>query len=121
MAVGTAQRVRVTLDRTQIAAQITTGPSSKAVRAVTRTTARALTLAKLKTPVDTGRLRAANAMDVQVTADAVTGRLTNDLEYAVPVHEGYQKRLRGGGVLTVYGQPWMAEALQEATGVDFGV
>lgn len=47
------------------------------------------TYATLRTPVDTGRLRANNQGEVDAPGDfACEGRMVNPVEYALPVHQG---------------------------------
>ena len=101
---------------------------------VTDTTRRVLNRAIVLTPVDTGRLRAANQMRVGPRgALAFVGEVFNPTSYAPPVHDGSKayivrprrkKALRfvvgGQVVFAAYariparrGRPWLYRALRE--------
>lgn len=96
----------------------------------------ALTYITIATPVRTGRLRAGNQFNTEsAPAFQAAGRLVNDTDYALPVHNGAQPHVirprNPGGVLrfeaggqTVYAthvnhpgnrpQPFMSEGARQA-------
>jgi hypothetical protein len=117
--------------------QMLTGPTGPVLRFVRSVTRKVRTLAVLKCPVDTGRLRSAHREEVGVRGGQVYGFVENDTEYAAAVHGGtapHQIRpRRPGGVLRfetggqvvfttlvnhpgTRAQPWLREAMEEAAG-----
>jgi hypothetical protein len=77
-------RVRLELNRAVLARAATT----EAGRLVLSTTRRTYNRAKILAPVDTGNLRAAHSWTIQYLGGSVRGRVTNRVNYAIPVHEG---------------------------------
>lgn len=120
---------RLTIDR---AAAARVGGDA-ALRLVTDVTRRTLNQATIETPVDTGRLRAANQSHVLRSGTVVTGEVFNTTEYAKAVHDGTRahtvrpvrkKALRftvGGEVVfsrwaripARKGRPWLLIALKK--------
>lgn len=104
-----------------------------AFREVTTVTRRVLNRGTVLTPVDTGRLRAANQMRVQRSGNTTVGEVWNGTEYARAVHNGTpaqvivprrKKALRfviDGEVIFARrvtlparrGRPWLLRALRE--------
>lgn len=100
---------------------------------VTRVTLKVLNRAKVKTPVDTGNLRASHQFRITMSANKVRGEVFTKVKYALPVHEGrrpvviYPKtkqalafRWHGQQVVRKWvsqparrGRPWMRDALRE--------
>lgn len=103
---------------------------------VTDTTRRVLNRAIVLTPVDTGRLRAANMSRVRRVGLNSVGEVWNDTEYAAAVHNGskaytikpkVKKALKftvGGETVFARsvrmparrGRPWLLRALREVAG-----
>lgn len=79
-----ATRIRVELNR----ATIRRIGATEAGRLVIRTTRRTLNRARVLTPVDTGTLRASQTSEIRNEGGAVTGRVSTNIKYAPPVHEG---------------------------------
>lgn len=110
--------------------------SDLAFQRVTDTTRRVLNRATVLTPVDTGRLRAANMSRVRRVGLTVTGEVWNDTTYAAPVHDGskahtirprFKKALRftvdgqtvfarSARIPARKGRPWLLRALREIAG-----
>jgi hypothetical protein len=109
-----------------------------AVPRVTRTTARVMSRAMVKAPVDHGNLRNSHHMAVVVEAWLIRGRVWNTAEYAAPVHEGRRavtiRPVRRKALAftwmgqhmvrhTVHqparrGRPWLREALRDVATAD---
>lgn len=77
-------RVRVTINRQQAMEAV----RPEATRIVARATAKVAARANVLTPVDTGRLRAANASRIRQLKRRVQGQVYNNTKYASAVHEG---------------------------------
>jgi hypothetical protein len=102
-------------------------------RDVTRVTLKVLNRAKVKTPVDTGNLRASHQFKIKNVGEKITGEVFTNVKYALPVHEGrraitiYPKtkqalafRWHGQPMVrkSVFqparrGRPWLRDALRE--------
>jgi isocitrate/isopropylmalate dehydrogenase len=102
-------------------------------REVVKTTVKVLNRARVKTPVDTGNLRASHQFKIENGAEKITGEVFTRVKYALPVHEGrkaltiYPKNkqalaFRWHGVQMVRksvhqparrGRPWLRDALTE--------
>jgi hypothetical protein len=108
--------------------------SQAAGRMVISTTRRVLNRALVLCPVDTGTLRAAHTMELRTEGGKVTGRVSNWIHYALPVHQGvdhpvvivpkHKKALRfviDGEVVFATrvvlppreGRPWLRTALEQ--------
>lgn len=57
-------------------------------RSVVKTTIKVLNRARVKTPVDTGNLRASHQFKIENGATKITGEVFTKVKYALPVHEG---------------------------------
>lgn len=57
-------------------------------REVVKTTVKVLNRARVKTPVDTGNLRASHQFKIENGANKITGEVFTKVKYALPVHEG---------------------------------
>lgn len=62
--------------------------SDLAGKDVMRVTLMVLNRARVKTPVDTGNLRAGHQMKLTSSSSKITGEVFNLIKYALPVHEG---------------------------------
>jgi hypothetical protein len=104
---------------------------------VNRVTRKTFNRSQVKTPVDTGNLRASGLMDVTVGASSVVGTIIYTAEYAAAVHNGrraltiFPKNPGGKLRFTVGGKvvyakwvhqparaprPWLFEALERVAG-----
>lgn len=63
----------------------------EAIRLVDTTSRMTENRAKVTAPVDTGRLRGGHGREVYVDRTAAVGIVYNDTEYAIPVHEGWER------------------------------
>lgn len=78
-----------TVNRAELVA-LTTGPTGHATRLVARLASRVAATAKMRAPVDTGKLRQetnAQAMP-QVQGSVVRSSVQSQVDYAMAVHEG---------------------------------
>lgn len=102
-------------------------------KSVVKTTIKVLSRAMVKTPVDTGNLRASHQFKITSGANKITGEVFTKVKYALPVHEGRR-------AITIYpktkqalafhwhgqpmvrksvhqparrGRPWLRDALRE--------
>jgi hypothetical protein len=80
-------RARIEINESAVA-ELLTGPTGPIFRQVENWTTRTTTLAKTRTPVDEGRLRASLQGTVRVEGLRVIGRSGSDVEYARYVHDG---------------------------------
>jgi hypothetical protein len=107
-------------------------------RSVVVTTVKVLNRARVKTPVDTGNLRASHQFKIESGANKITGEVFTKVKYALPVHEGrrqvviYPKdkqalafRWHGVQMVRKYvnqparrGRPWLRDALREVAGAE---
>lgn len=55
---------------------------------VVKTTIKVLNRARVKTPVDTGNLRASQQFKIKNGADKITGEVFTNVKYALAIHEG---------------------------------
>lgn len=124
-------RVRVDLSQSGINAQA--APGSTVYRQMQRIGSTTATVARLKAPVDTGRLRQSIQTDMISRPPRLTARVSAPVNYAVFVHEGHGLILprrarilswvqRGGRrvfarrVRPVAGRPFLTDAVREVTG-----
>lgn len=102
-------------------------------KSVVKTTLKVLNRAMVKTPVDTGNLRASHQFKIKNAANSITGEVFTKVKYALPVHEGrraiviYPKtkqalafRWHGQPMVRKWvhqparrGKPWLRDALRE--------
>jgi hypothetical protein len=105
---------------------------------VMRVTLKVLNRAKVKTPVDTGNLRAAHQMRFAQSSSKVQGEVFNKVKYALPVHEGRKAtviypRTKKALKFTWHGEqfvrksvsqparpgrPWLRDALREVAAAE---
>lgn len=83
-----ASRTELRIDQGALRS-VLTGPQSEAVKLIRKAQRQTINTAKLRTPVDTGQLRAGHvAGPITVSGSKVTAEVTAVQDYALAVHEG---------------------------------
>lgn len=77
-------KVKIDLDRLRVL-QVGVSLAAPEIAAATRQT---FNLANVRTPVDTGNLRAQNKQTIRARRTSVTGEISNNAKYATAVHNG---------------------------------
>lgn len=125
--------VRVRIDLNQAAIAGLAAPGSPVYRQMTVIGQTVATVAQLKAPVDTGRLRQSIDVEMISKPPLLTARVVAPVNYALVVHEGHgwiyprrakvlSWRRRGGQrvfarrVRPVAGRPFLTDAVREVTG-----